>query len=211
MSEFVIEEGGKTRHVTLGRLMTIGRSQSNDLVLKSAFASRRHAWIWRQGDQFIVEDLGSLHGTYVNGQRLTAPRFLRDRDVLYLGDARLVFWAGRSSARDDTPPRGLPQLGVSQVYCVLCGAPNELQARFCRHCGGSLDPSSAGHAWSADHIRTSRPITPSEPVMARPFPTQTTRVQAGIDRRAWILILILAILAVSLVTVLGLLLAYVIL
>jgi hypothetical protein len=213
MSQFVVEDRAGVRQVAINRLLTIGRGQNNDLVLNALFASRRHAWVWRQGDQFIIEDLASMHGTYVNGQRITTPRFLNDNDVVMVGEARLTFVAGRDSSTEKTPPRGVPRLMASQVFCATCGAPNPPQARFCEQCGSNLwsetveDRFAVGRA--NDQIRTSRPITPTEPVVARPFPVSTSQPRTTIDRKVWVLILLLAILAISLVTIVGVLVAYV--
>jgi FHA domain/zinc-ribbon domain len=213
MSQFVVEDRAGIRQVSINRLLTIGRGQGNDLVLNALFASRRHAWVWRQGDQFIIEDLGSLHGTYVNGLRIMTPRFLGDNDVVMIGEARLTFVAERDSSTEKTPPRGIPRPMASQVFCPNCGAPNQPQARFCEHCGGSLWSGAAenqlGGGWANDYVQTNRPITPTEPVVARPFPSGVPEPQTAIDRKVWILILLLAILAVSLVTIVGVLVAYV--
>jgi len=55
-----------------GRL-SIGRSENNDIVLTEARVSRNHALIsWRESDkQFIVTDLGSSNGTFLNGSKIT--------------------------------------------------------------------------------------------------------------------------------------------
>ncbi|HVH10699.1 MAG TPA: FHA domain-containing protein, partial [Gemmatimonadales bacterium] len=47
--------------------------------------SLRHASIVRDGDAFVIRDLDSTNGTFVNGQRLAADRTLRDGDVIGLG------------------------------------------------------------------------------------------------------------------------------
>jgi predicted component of type VI protein secretion system len=210
MAHFVIQDAGGTRQVPIGRLLTIGRSHNNDLVLSSIFASRRHAWVWRQADQFILEDLGSTHGTYINGQRLTRPRFLNHRDLVTMGEARLTFIAGRDPSQERTPPRGQPQLAAGQLFCPACGAPNASGSPLCDNCGSSLSqPEASIPSWENDHIRTSRPITPSEPVVARPFPTLSAQSRGGLDRRIWLLILLLALLAASLVAIVAMLLIYV--
>ena len=54
MSRFLVEDASGGRQAPLAQLMTIGRSHNNDLVLHSIYVSRRHAWVWRQGDQFII-------------------------------------------------------------------------------------------------------------------------------------------------------------
>lgn len=211
MSGFVVKDGGGIRQVSLGRLLTIGRSQSNDLVLNSTYASRRHAWVWRQGDRFIIEDLGSTHGTFVNGQRLITPRFLYHDDVITMGDAQLFFVIKPELAAGRTPPGGVPQFMASQVFCANCGTANLPRAQQCERCGHRLSPGSAiVGGWPENHVRTSRPITPQEPVVPRPFPTVPPQKRTSRQSNAWILILLLAVLAVSLMIVVGLLVAYVV-
>lgn len=210
MSEFRVEDRIGTRQVFIPRLLTIGRAQNNDVILHTVYASRRHAWVWQQGDRFIIEDLGSTHGTYVNGQRLTMPRFLRDKDIITMGQARLTFFDRRYASAGRTPQRGVAQPVTEQVFCTFCGAPNHPQASYCERCGSGLVPASqSGNRWANDLVKPSRPITPAEPVVARPFPTSDSLRQAGTSSNAWILILLLAILAVGLLVVLGLLAAYV--
>lgn len=214
MSELIVRDKSGVRRVPLSRLLTIGRSQNNDLVLDAIYASRRHAWVWQQGDQFIVEDLGSTHGTYLNGQRLAAPRFLNDRDLVIMGEARLTFVARPDSASDVTPPRGVARDRPHELLCPTCGAPNSPEAAYCQRCGrGLASRSESGRDWPENHVRTSRPITPSEPVVARPFPTvkPSPRSGSGPGGKAWFLIVLLLVLAMSLILVMGMLVAYILL
>src|SRR4029079_5232717 len=53
-----------------GERTTIGRSPDNDIFLDDVTASRQHALLIRRGDEFFIEDLGSLNGTYVNRRRI---------------------------------------------------------------------------------------------------------------------------------------------
>ncbi len=70
----------------------IGRDISNDFIINDVEVSRRHARLTRQGTQFVLEDLGSTNGTFVNGQRLAGPHVLRIGDVILLGEnVTLVF------------------------------------------------------------------------------------------------------------------------
>jgi hypothetical protein len=59
---------------------TIGRWPENDIVIADRWVSRHHTRITRQGLRYVVEDLGSKNGTFVNGQRLTGPHELEDGD-----------------------------------------------------------------------------------------------------------------------------------
>lgn len=68
-------------------LTTLGRRESNDIDILDEGVSREHAAIRREGDAFFVRDLGSTGGTFVNGERLTGERALRDGDRLMLGFA----------------------------------------------------------------------------------------------------------------------------
>jgi hypothetical protein len=215
VSKLFVRDRSGIRQVTINRLMTIGRSADNDVVLSASYASRRHAWVWRQGEEVILEDLGSTYGTLVNGERVLEPRFLRHHDVIQMGEAQLTFVAERDLSTVKTPPQGVPQLPLEQAFCAFCGALNTPGARYCAHCGYTLELSDREHEDGQVTTR-SQPITPLEPVVARSFPEAAARAprRAGAelsmersDTRTWILILSLAIVAVILVTIVAVLLA----
>jgi len=63
---------------------SIGRSPDQDLVLKEAYVSRRHAFITRQDGHFELVDQNSSHGTFVNGQRVERA-MLKSGDMLQFG------------------------------------------------------------------------------------------------------------------------------
>lgn len=54
----------------------IGRSPASTLVLNDEYASGRHAHLYRSGDEWWIEDLGSTNGTFVDDERLVEPRKL---------------------------------------------------------------------------------------------------------------------------------------
>jgi len=207
VSKLFVRDRSGIRQVSIERLMTIGRGASNDLVLSAGYASRRHAWVWRQGDDVILEDLGSTYGTLVNGERVQEPRFLCHNDVIQMGEAQLTFVAERDLSTAKTPPKGVPQLPLEQAFCAFCGALNAPGARYCAHCGYTLEPLDSGDQ-DREVTTRSQPITPLEPIVARSFPEAEARRGAGrgvsvarSDAKTWILILSLAIVAVVLVTI----------
>lgn len=84
-----------TEEVSIGRLDPAGGSFPDvDLTdyggVKKGI-SRHHARITRQGREFVIEDLGSMNGTFVNGKKVTPyhPRGLKNGDELQLGELKL--------------------------------------------------------------------------------------------------------------------------
>jgi len=69
-----------------GESLTLGREASNHIQINDAEISRRHARLQFQGGKYVIEDLGSTNGTYVNGQRLAAPYVLKPGDVVSFGE-----------------------------------------------------------------------------------------------------------------------------
>ncbi|MCU1425601.1 MAG: transcriptional regulator [Microbacteriaceae bacterium] len=75
-------------------LTTVGRHPDADIFLDDVTVSRRHAQFLRNGTRFEVKDLGSLNGTYLNGERI-ATEPLGDRSEVQVGKFRLTFYASR--------------------------------------------------------------------------------------------------------------------
>jgi pSer/pThr/pTyr-binding forkhead associated (FHA) protein len=72
----MVVTGGPLAGTTLGLTdaqITIGRADDATLVLNDDYASTRHARIFPQDGQWIVEDLGSTNGTYLDRQKVTQP------------------------------------------------------------------------------------------------------------------------------------------
>ena len=73
----------------------IGRDISNDIVINDSEVSRKHARLVLQAGSFVLEDIGSTNGTFVNGQRLMGPHVLKPGELIMLGEnVGLAFEAG---------------------------------------------------------------------------------------------------------------------
>ncbi|MFK5635546.1 MULTISPECIES: FHA domain-containing protein [unclassified Ornithinimicrobium] len=75
--------------------VTSGRHPRSDIFLDDVTVSRRHAVFARSGEGYLVRDVGSLNGTYVNRQRIDEAE-LNPGDEVQIGKFRLVFYRGRS-------------------------------------------------------------------------------------------------------------------
>lgn len=67
--------------------ITIGRSESCDVVISDATVSRNHAVLDRLGDQWRIRDTGSQNGIYLNGIRVRRSTPVNPGDGIQLGDA----------------------------------------------------------------------------------------------------------------------------
>ena len=76
---------------------TAGRHPESDIFLDDVTVSRRHAEFVREGGGFVVRDVGSLNGTYLDRERIESAG-LAGGDEVQIGKYRLVFLAGPRSA-----------------------------------------------------------------------------------------------------------------
>lgn len=67
-----------------GGTVTLGRQEDNQIVIDDSMVSRHHARLVWQGNSYLVHDLGSANGTWVNNQRIQTPTMLRPGDALGL-------------------------------------------------------------------------------------------------------------------------------
>jgi pSer/pThr/pTyr-binding forkhead associated (FHA) protein len=70
--------------------ISIGTTSDNDLRVSDELASRRHARVDREGDEFTITDLGSTNGTFVNRRRVRH-EFLHDGDEIRIGLSQVRF------------------------------------------------------------------------------------------------------------------------
>lgn len=91
-----------------GQKITIGRGTYNDIVVKDEKVSRSHLQIiYDENGNYILNDLGSLNGTYINDKRTTGKTFITADDTVRIGDTTLpwmsYFFKGKQPATTKTP------------------------------------------------------------------------------------------------------------
>lgn len=90
-AQFIIKKNGKeVGKQALGELVEIGRSPSNTITLKDAKVSRKHAQIHQAGGKYVLIDLESSNGTYVNDKKVSEHP-LQPKDVVRIGPFTLIF------------------------------------------------------------------------------------------------------------------------
>ena len=91
--------------------LTIGRGPDSDVPVHNEDISRNHAYLLRTSQGFLLVD-SSLHGTFVNGERVQAQRLLSDGDLIEVGNRSFRFDLRTSdsvSARPTPAPGDLPE------------------------------------------------------------------------------------------------------
>lgn len=78
------------KECSVGLMATIGRLPDNTVVIDNPAVSGHHASVFRDGDAYIVEDLQSTNGTFINEKRVTR-HTLQNGDVVLIGKHTLVF------------------------------------------------------------------------------------------------------------------------
>lgn len=93
MAELVLVENDieGRRHPLSTAEMIIGRSADAAVFIDDRKVSRRHARVWKEGEQYFLEDLGSSNGTFVNAKRLAGRISLLHNDLIAIGRHRLRF------------------------------------------------------------------------------------------------------------------------
>src|SRR5580704_2805660 len=83
----ISEKGGAERRETFEKSeISVGRVQGNDLMLPKGNVSKHHARLLSRDGRFIVTDLKSTNGTYVNGRKTSQATIVREGDKIYIGD-----------------------------------------------------------------------------------------------------------------------------
>ncbi len=142
----ISEKGGPERRETFDKAeINVGRVQGNDLTLPKGNVSKHHARLLFRDGRFIVTDLKSTNGTYVNGRKIAQATIVREGDKIYIGD--FVIRLDAPGAIEGEPP-----------------SPGQ---------NGGVDESTLAREREREHEpppQPPQPIVPPIPVQAMPRP-----------------------------------------
>ena len=71
--------------------LMVGRSPQSDIIINDNFVSHNHARIYMLNNQYVLEDLGSANGTYLNDVRLDGNTYLQTGDIITIGTVTFEF------------------------------------------------------------------------------------------------------------------------
>ena len=126
---------GKRYSLDSGEVV-VGRAPNAQVVLSDAEVGWRHCQIRRQGERFVLVDLRTSLGTYVNGMR-SAERWLEDRDQIGIGKTVLMFRSGEGAAEEpaapvETKPVLLAACSLVFMFRALAASASEDQSELLR-------------------------------------------------------------------------------
>jgi hypothetical protein len=101
--------------------ITIGRWPDNDIVIADRWVSRHHVRIVHQGLRYLIEDLDSKNGTFVNGQRLSGPQELEDGDRVQVAPRYQFTFVDAEATAPVRPPGPGLHLDVEQRRVWVAG------------------------------------------------------------------------------------------
>jgi adenylate cyclase len=145
MARLIFGTPNGERSLELQRNNGLGRHPGNSLQLMDKIASKEHCTIEQRGSQFVLRDLGSLNGTFINGERVKGERTLRHGDEIEIGMTRARY-------DDGVSPRTYPKIPIS---------PDVVQSR------GGERPADRSYPGTSSQVRspvsTPTPSPPSYP------------------------------------------------
>jgi serine phosphatase RsbU (regulator of sigma subunit) len=125
--------GEPFEHLCESDALVVGRSSKADLVLSDRFLSRQHARFYREGDGWMVEDLGSRNTTLLNGRPLAVPARVSAGDLVKLSETVISI-----EGFDKASSRPKAEDGVSSSDTIVLRSASELLATAERESAGRL-------------------------------------------------------------------------
>ena len=106
MARLILATAEGQQVVELRPVNSLGRHPNNSIQLLDKIVSKDHCIVELRGDHFVLRDLGSLNGTYINGERVAGEQGLRHGDEISLGATKARF--DETSGAVATPARPAP-------------------------------------------------------------------------------------------------------
>src|SRR3954469_3034349 len=128
MARLILATAEGQQAIELRPINSLGRHPNNSIQLLDKIVSKEHCIIEHRDQQFVLRDLGSLNGTYINGDRVRGEQMLRHGDEIALGSTRARYDDGVGPAIDfnAAPPYAGPGAVQQQGTNPMgSGGPNQ--------------------------------------------------------------------------------------
>lgn len=155
MAKLIIINQERSTEYELGEFNTLGRHPDNTVQILDRIISKTHCQVVAEDGGFIIRDLGSMNGTYVNGVRVESTQ-LNDGDEISLGTTKLIFRAG--SAPKVAPPVA-PAPAAPPAKAAVAPAPPPVPP--------SPGPSSRAYPGVSGRAYPSAPLPPAQPPLSQ--------------------------------------------
>lgn len=139
--------------------LTIGRAEDNDVVLPDRGVSKHHAYIERQGGDYVIVDSESANGVYVNSERITS-RVLHYWDEIQIFNHLFRYMASaKLQGEEDGPPSAVAQPRQESTMAVDIRTLGDLQALKQRQTRAFLAPADADDGKPRYMVDGEEPLT----------------------------------------------------
>ncbi len=154
MAKLILATAEGQQAIDLRPVNSLGRHPNNTIQLLDKIVSKEHCIVEQREGRFVLRDLGSLNGTYVNGERVRGETALKHGDEIALGSTRARYDDG--SGASPPPP---PALGPGAVqHATPAGRPQPLPARPLPSTAGMSSASQPTPPMGDPPYRSSSPL-----------------------------------------------------
>ncbi len=179
MAKLILATAEGQQAIELRPINSLGRHPNNTIQLLDKIVSKEHCIVEQRDGRFVLRDLGSLNGTYVNGERVRGETALKHGDEIALGSTRARYDDGSGAS---PPP---PALGPGAVQHVApAGRPQPASGRGVPSTAGMpaaqatpvVGPVGGPPQWSGPPLVAPSAVTPASAAFSRPPNFGGTRV-----------------------------------
>lgn len=121
MARLILATAEGQQAIELRPINSLGRHPNNSIQLLDKIVSKEHCILEQRDSGFVLRDLGSLNGTYVNGERVRGEMMLRHGDEIALGSTRARYDDGQGAPIDFNSP--MPSLHGGVPHLMASGGP----------------------------------------------------------------------------------------
>jgi pSer/pThr/pTyr-binding forkhead associated (FHA) protein len=135
----------------------IGKEDGCEVKITDAGVSRKHARLGRKGSGWLVEDLGSSNGTYVNFKKRgkNEPTELADRDIIFIGRTVAKFWLNGLPKASNGASNGGGVVSATDLRDLLRGCV-PIQGLTCPSCATNLEEDLKARVREAEQLELIR-------------------------------------------------------